>query len=106
MSSDVILFPDFEKLKAEVDKLRTELSILIYERDELVLVECKNLEMEYMLDLGDLEYKDYELNCLVLLLKRKAEMIRARINRQEKIILSAIESALDEEFADYQTRLE
>ena len=80
--------------------------MLIYQRDELALVECKNIEMEYMLALGDLEYKAYELNCLVLRLKRKAEMIRARINRQEKIILSDIESALDEEFADYQARLE
>ena len=80
--------------------------MLIYQRDELALVECKNLEMEYMLALGDLEYKAYELNCLVLRLKRKAEMIRARINRQEKIILSDIESALGEEFADYQARLE
>lgn len=106
MTSNVILFPDYEKLKADVDKLRAEISMLIYQRDELALVECKNLEMEYMLALGDLEYKAYELNCLVLRLKRKAEMIRARINRQEKIILSAIESALDEEFADYQTRLE
>ena len=106
MSSDVILFPDFEKLKAEVDKLRTELSMLIYERDELVLVECKNLEMEYMLALGDLEYKAYELHCTVLRLKRKTELIQARKNRQEKIILSDIEAALDEEFADYQARLE
>ena len=106
MSSNVILFPDYEKLKADVDKLRAEISMLIYQRDELALVECKNIEMEYMLALGDLEYKAYELNCLVLRLKRKAEMIRARINRQEKIILSAIEAALDEEFADYQARLE
>ena len=90
MTSNVILFPDYEKLKAEVDKLRAEISMLIYQRDELALVECKNLEMEYMLALGDLEYKAYELNCLVLRLKRKAEMIRARINRQEKIILSDI----------------
>lgn len=106
MTSNVILFPDCEKLKAEVDKLRAEISMLIYQRDELALVECKNIEMEYLLALGDLEYKAYELNCLVLRLKRKTELIRARKNRQEKIILSEIEAALDEEFADYQARLE
>ncbi len=44
-SVEIIYYPDHEKLKAEVDKLRTELSMLVLERDELLLVECKNIEM-------------------------------------------------------------
>lgn len=75
-------------------------------RDQLLFVECKNIEMEYMLALGDLEYKAYELNCHMLRLKRKAELIQACKNRQEKIILSEIENILDTEFADYQARLD
>lgn len=42
-----------------------------------MLVECKNIETAYMLALGNLEYKAYELQCAVLRLKRKAELIRA-----------------------------
>ena len=53
----VIYFPEFEQLKIEVEKLRTELSMLVQERDELLYVECKNIEMMYMLKLGALEYK-------------------------------------------------
>lgn len=102
----VILFPDFVKLKAEVEKLRTEMSMLLLERDELVYVECKNIEMAYMLALGNLEYKAYELHCAVLRLKRKIELIQAKKNRQEKILLSAIEERLDEEFAEYQAQLD
>ena len=75
-------------------------------RDQMLFVECKNIEMEYMLALGDLEYKAYELNCQMLRLKRKAELIQACKNRQEKIILSEIENILDTEFADYQARLD
>lgn len=56
----VIVFPDFEKLRNEVEKMRTELSMLLLERDELQLVICKNIEMEYMLKLGSIEYKAYE----------------------------------------------
>lgn len=104
-SDNLILFPDFEKLKDEVEKLRTELSMLLSERDELQYITCKNIETRYMLLLGSIEYKAYEAQCTALRLKRKMELIQAKKNRQEKIILSAIEEALDNEFAEYQEQL-
>ena len=48
----IILFPEYVTLKAEVEKLRTEISMLLLERDELRLVVCKNIETSYMLALG------------------------------------------------------
>ena len=73
---------------------------------KLVHVTCRNIEMRYMLTLGGLEYKAYELRCTVLRLKRKIEMIQARRNRQKKLALSEIESALDDEFDAYRRRLD
>lgn len=105
MKKPVILFPNFEELKTAVEKLRTELSALVFEHDELLYVECKNLEMAYMLALGGFEYKAYELECAVLRLKRKIELIQAKKNRQEKVIPAEIEALLDAEFARYQARL-
>lgn len=102
----IILFPEFVTLKKEVEKLRTEMSMLLLERDELLFVECKNIEMAYMLALGNLEYKAYELHSAVLRLKRKIELIQSKKNRQEKIILSAIEQTLDDEFAKYKEQLD
>lgn len=104
-SSVIIIYPDFEKLKADVEKLRTELSILVLERDDLLYQECKNIEMAYMLTIGGLEYKAYEIECAVLRLKRKTELIQAKKNRQEKTVLSQIEAVLDSEFAEYQAKL-
>ena len=101
----VILFPQYEELKSEVQKLRTELSMLVLERDELALVECKNIEMAYLLALGGLEYKAYETQCAVLRLKRKIELIQAKKNRQEKIVPADIEKTLDDEFQEYQAKL-
>lgn len=101
----IILFPEFVTLKEEIEKLHTELSILLLERDELKYVECKNIEMQYMLTLGSLEYKAFELNCAMLRLKRKIELIQAKKNRQEKVSISAIDKLLDEEFAEYQEKL-
>lgn len=105
-TDNVILFPDFEKLKNEVEKMRTELSMLLLERDELQFVICKNIETEYMLKLGGIEYKAYEAQCAALRLKRKIELIQAKKNRQEKINISAIEKTLDDEFAEYQKQLD
>ena len=104
-TGNVIVFPDFEKLKNEIEKMRTELSMLLLERDELQFVICKNIETEYMLKLGSIEYKAYEAQCAVLRLKRKIELIQAKKNRQEKVIVSAIEETLDSEFAEYQKQL-
>jgi hypothetical protein len=104
--ADIILSPEYSELKTEIEKLRTELSMLVLERDNLLLVECKNIEMAYMLALGNLEYKAYELNCACLRLKRKIELIQAKKNRQEKINLEAIEETLDQEFAEYQAQLD
>ena len=103
--SVILPFPDFDNLKASVEKLRTELSMLVLERDELLYVECKNIEMAYMLAIGGLEYKAYEIECAIRRLKRKAELIQMKKNRQEKVVLSKIEELLDREFAEYQAKL-
>ncbi|MGN0328529.1 MAG: hypothetical protein ACI4D4_06075 [Lachnospira sp.] len=104
-NSEIIVFPDFQKLKDDVEKLRTELSMLMLERDELRFVICKNIEMEYMLKLGSLEYKAYESQCNAMRLKRKIELIQAKKNRQEKVNLSKIDETLDAEFFEYQQKL-
>ena len=103
--ADIIAHPNFAKLKAEVDKLRAELPMLVLERDTLLHQECKHIEMAYMLAIGALEYKAYEIECAILRLKRKVELIQEKKNRQEKIVLSQIEAVLDAEFAEYQQKL-
>lgn len=103
---NIILFPGFDDLKSEVEKLRIELSMLMLERDELQFVICKNIETEYMMKLGGLEYRVYETMCVALRLKRMTELIQAKKNRQEKVIISHIELILDDEFASYQKTLD
>lgn len=102
---ELIVFPEYENLKAEVERLRTELSMLMLEYDELRFVICKNIETEYMLKLGSLEYRAYEAQCTALRLKREIELIQARKNRQEKIDLENITGILDWEFAEYAEKL-
>lgn len=102
---NIIIFPESESLQNELEALRSELSSLFAKRDELRYVICKNIEMKYMLELGNLEYKAYESMCYMLRLKRKMELIQAKKNRLEKVVLIEIEKQLDREFALYQETL-
>ncbi len=102
----IIMFPEFEKLLKEVERLRTEFSMLLLERDELLYVICKNIETAYMLALGGLEYKAFEIECEMWRLHRKIELIQAKLNRQEKVDLKIIDATLDAEFEEYQQKLD
>ena len=42
-SDGIVIYPYFENLKAEVHKLRNELSALVLEHEELE-IECKNIK--------------------------------------------------------------
>ena len=105
-ANEIILNLEYENLKKELLKKRTELSMLVLQRDELKYVICKNIETKYMLELGNLEYRLYQSECIIMRLKRKVELIQMRINRQEKIDVSAIDKLLDEQFREYQQKLE
>ena len=104
-SDNIVIYPYFEKLKEEVEKLRNEFLALVIERDELN-IECKNIEMEYMLAIGVLELKIHELECRILYLKREIEMIQAVRNLQKELDLSEIEDELDTEFEEYKARVD
>lgn len=105
-NNGIILFPDFQALKDEVERMKTELSMLLSERDELQFVVAKNINARYMLELGSLEYKAYKAQCAALRLKRKIELIQALKNRQAPVVMANVEETLDAEFAAYQQKLE
>ena len=105
-ANEIILNLEYENLKNELLKKRTELSMLVLQRDELKYVICKNIETKNMLELGNLEYRLYQSECIIMRLKRKVELIQMRINRQEKIDVATIDELLDEQFREYQQNLE
>lgn len=102
----IIEFPDSKKLKETIRKLRKQLEDLVLERDELRFVVCENIKTAYMLIFGGLEYNLYEAYCKFLRLRRKKEMIQAKINRQEKVQTEVIERMLDKEFSQYRKKLD
>lgn len=102
----IIEFPDDKKSRERTRELKKTLESLVFERDNLEFVVCENIKTEYLLIFGSIEYRIYKTYCTYLRLKRKRDMIQAKKNRQEKIMLEEIEDKLDEEFADYKKKLD
>ena len=102
----IIEFPDIKKLKEKIRSLRRELEDLYPEKEHLVGVICENIQRDYTLVFGSLEYKLYEAYCEYLRLRRKRDLIQSKVNRGEKPDMEAIESRLDEEFREYKRRLD
>ena len=105
MSESIIRLASQGSLEEELAALKAKLVALLSERDDLLLHICKNIEMDFMLKIGRLEYEAFQAQCDYLRAKRKCEMLQALKNRQETIDLESIERLLDEELKEYMERL-
>jgi hypothetical protein len=97
--------PEYDSLFSSVQELETELADLVYERDKLLYHECPKLQTEYMMKIGKLEYAVFECICKTLRIKRKIEIIRSFINREQSYDMSEIERQLDREYQEYKNKL-
>lgn len=101
----IIKFQGYKESKEKILDLRKSLEELIFERDHLKLVVCKNLKTNYLLEFGVLENSLYRAYCEYLRLRRKKELIQAKLNRQEEVGMEEIEKQLDDEFGEYEEKL-
>lgn len=94
----IIISPEFKKLK-------NELSDLILIHHELLLQICPNIEREYLLNFGSLEYELYRKDVKLSMLKRKLQLIRIQINNEEEIDIELIDEIVEEEFSKYKENI-
>ena len=92
----------YEKLKAEIQALREILASLVFERDHLIHVTCKEIESDYMRELGTIEAEIYHAECEVRYLQRKLEMMQASVNRREAVKTESIDQVLRAQYEEYQ----
>jgi len=104
--TEIVINPEYAALLKKVQELRERLSVLLAEKDDLLCHVCENVEATYMVKIGVLEHKAFELQVKVLRLKRKITLIQAKINRQEKVSETEIETQLNAEYADYAEKLQ
>ncbi len=91
-----------DPLRAEVERLRTELCMREAEYDELMCQRRPEVMAEYMLAIGHLELRLYRLRCDCARLARRIDMLRAALNRGDAPDTEAIDTVLDAEFAEFE----
>lgn len=96
---------EIDALKEKIAAERNQLISIIAEKDELQNSECPRIEAKYMQIFGYLELEIYEAQCKYKRLKRHIQLVRAKLNRQEKPNKEDIKIVLDKEFAEYAEKI-
>lgn len=94
-----------EQLHTRIEQLRTEIAVLLLQRDELQLVRSKRIEAAYLRRFGALELKLCEVFLHCRRAKRRLELLRASINRRQAPDSAAVEESLDREFSEGMDQL-
>lgn len=90
----------------EVNKLKEELTQLIFEYDNLTSHICPEIERRYVLQFGRYEYKLYKIELDIDNLKRKIQLIRIEINHGNEIDVKEIDDKVTEEFEEYEKQVQ
>ncbi|MBQ7695973.1 MAG: hypothetical protein IJT50_12725 [Lentisphaeria bacterium] len=98
--------PEFESAKRELEALRKEYASLLAEYDDLTGTVRRNLEAEYMLQIGRRENEIFALQIQVQQLKREIALYQAAKNRREAISEAEVREIIVKEFAEYKAKLD
>lgn len=90
---------------ADFDAMEQKFLDTLMARDHLLYQETDLIMAEYMEKIGLLEHKLYEFQISYQRMKRKLELVRQKINCQEKIVMKNIEFRLDAEYAEYEEKI-
>lgn len=94
----VLVHPEYAILILEVNELKETIADLTVEKDMLIHYVCRDLEIDYMLKIGALEYKLFIAQNKVERAKRKLELIEAKLSKKKPVDLEKIEAKLNREF--------
>ena len=94
------------RLREEIRLLREELAALISEKNNLELVECRQLQAVYTSEIEVLLTELYQKQFELRYVKRKIRLIRAALNRQEHVTVEAVEAQLEAEYKKFEARFE
>jgi len=92
---------EFTKLELQYGVLKEQVANQLEMYTHLVEVVGPNLKSSYMMLIGQLEHRVFELKTEINRWKRRFALRQQALNRGEKPDYLAIESKLDEEFAKY-----
>lgn len=94
-----------ESTGRDLRMLSVRICELILLRDELTLRICHQLERDYQLIIGQLEYDAFLWRYRTMRLQSRLSLVQAALEADGCVFLPAIESRLDREYAPYEHQL-
>lgn len=104
---DDITVVDFDRqIKEEIRLLRAQLALLLQEKEELLYHVCPELLARYAREVGSYENRAHYQEYLILELKRRIELARAALNREQTISKEAIDKQIEIEYRAFHEKVE
>jgi len=108
LTSDIVSYKSNGNLSREeyLAKLKNELAELFEKREHMLTFEKATLLAAYTKWIGTYKFEEFSLQVTIKRQQRKAQIIQAHINRNEPVVIEAIEQQLNEEFEKYERLLQ
>ena len=101
----VIAIEKYQLVQKEIAELREQLEEMILKRQRLIYDDGKDVEMDYMRQIGHLEYQLLQYRYQAMRARRQEELMQQDFARTSEIDREKIQQQLDNEFRTYRVSL-
>ena len=106
MSGEIIVSDALAKMKEEILILKVKLAELLQERDELIHHICPELRARYAAEIGDYQNRANYQELMILELKRRIEIARAALNREQSISEEEVDKQIEKEYQAFHQKVD
>lgn len=103
---DDITVVDFDsQIKEEIRLLRAQLALLLQEKEELLYHVCPELVARYAKEVGSYENRAHYQEYMILELKRRIEIARAALNREQTVSKETVDEQINAEYKAFYEKV-
>lgn len=106
MSGEIIVSDALAKMKEEIQILKAKLAELLQERDGLIYHICPELRARYAAEIGDYQNRANYQELMILELKRRIEIARAALNREQSISEEEVDEQIEKEYQEFHQKVD
>ena len=106
MSGEIIVSDALAKMKEEIRMLKAKLAELLQERDDLIYHICPELRARYAAEIGDYQNRANYQELMILELKRRIEIARAALNREQSISEEDVDKQIEKEYQEFHQKVD
>ncbi len=104
--NDIVVSEEYNKIREEIKLLMLEMEALLIERDQLLYHICPELKARYAEAIGDYQARAMYQELMILELKRRIEITRAALNREQTISEEEVDEQVKEEYQEFHQKVE